>query len=142
MVYDLFYIVEFSLLIYCSEFLHLCSSNTYIFIFSTFNIFLFDFIHVSLSTKANSCHFLCSQLLGVPSSLLSSSTHKMLHLDLSINITLQQFKITNLISSFIHIFFYPIERMFLQVCESVCMCVYIFMSKFRVCMVKVFPIVM
>ena len=64
----------------------------------------------------------------------------MLHLDLSINITLQQFKITNLISNFIHIFFYPIERMFSQVCVCVCVCmcvcVYIFMSKFRVCMVK------
>ena len=122
-VHDPFYIVEFCLLIYCSEFRHLCSSNTYIFICSTFIFFPFDSIPVSLSTKANSYHILHSQLLNVFSSLLHSSSHKMLHVDLSINITLQQFKITNLISSFIHVFFYPIERIFSQVCVCVCMCV-------------------
>ena len=89
----------------------------------TFIFFPFDSIPVSLSTKANSYHILHSQLLNVFSSLLHSSSHKMLHVDLSINITLQQFKITNLISSFIHVFFYPIERIFSQVCVCVCMCV-------------------
>ena len=83
-VYDPFYIVEFSLLIYYSEFLHLCSSNTYIFICSTFIFFRFDSIHVSLSTKANSYHVLCSQLLGVLSSLLHSSSHKCFILTLAL----------------------------------------------------------
>ena len=65
-VYDPFYIVEFSLLIYCSEFLHLCSSNTYIFICSTFIFFRFDSMYLYPQKPTPITSFVLNYLVYFP----------------------------------------------------------------------------